>query len=241
MKWWTRGILSRWKRSRIVENLVWLNLHICIETARHRDKDERMKYEKANDDEPHSTWSNLHLPIPTSASSMSSSSVIHGEAAEWGEGGITLGEGAGLLTIWTLTDGLDGKRAGGGGGGGGGGGVFLLTGADWRLIALSGIVAMATLATSLGVEKSSNNSLTSCELGTVVPALFEETSIGEFEPEGVKEVAATTTLSIGFLPSSILLLYLLRAASAGFVLKLRLSDVVTVPTLGLLVTPLGVG
>lgn len=29
-----------------------------------------------------SAFSNLHLPIPTSASSMSSSSVMHGEAAE---------------------------------------------------------------------------------------------------------------------------------------------------------------
>lgn len=65
--------------------------------------------------------SNLHLPRPTKASSINSSSVMQGDAEECGEGGMTRGLGAGLLTICTLTDGLaaGGKAAGGGGGGGG--------------------------------------------------------------------------------------------------------------------------
>lgn len=72
---------------------------------------------------------------------MSSSSVIQGDADEWGEGGITRGLGAGLLTMCTLTDGLaaGGNGTGSGGGGGGGGGVLRRTvGAAW-VIARSGI------------------------------------------------------------------------------------------------------
>lgn len=73
---------------------------------------------------------------------MSSSSVMQGEADEWGEGGITRGLGAGLLTMCTLTDGLatGGKGAGNGGGGGGGGGVLRRVTGAACVIARSGIV-----------------------------------------------------------------------------------------------------
>lgn len=80
--------------------------------------------------------------MPTNASSISSSSVMQGDAEECGEGGMTRGLGAGLFTICTLTDGLaaGGNGVGRGGGGGGGGGVFRRTTGIACVIARSGIV-----------------------------------------------------------------------------------------------------
>lgn len=92
--------------------------------------------------------------MPTRASSISSSSVMQGEA-ECGDGGMILGDGAGLFTIWTLKDGLGGNV------GGGGGGVSLLIGAAC-VIARSDIdVRLRFLLTSLGLEKSNNISAAS--------------------------------------------------------------------------------
>lgn len=123
---------------------------------------------------------------------MSSSSVMQGDA-ECGESGMTLGEGAGLLTMCKLTEGLWGKpeigeTAGGGsgggrgGGGGGGGGVVFFRSGDEdkeeeeavppkdialfidRPLVPPPLPLPPLLPTSFGVEKSNSISAASCEL-----------------------------------------------------------------------------
>ena len=129
---------------------------------------------------------------------MSSSSVMQGEA-ECGESGMTLGEGAGLLTMWTLTEGLWGKLemleteggtetrtlpgrlavaegggggGGSGGGGGGGGGVAFLRSGDEDAAKEMELLCGRPPPPppgSFGVEKSRSISATSCELPPPLP------------------------------------------------------------------------